>query len=73
MFNNIALDVCIGLVFIFLLYSLLATIILELIAHILDLRARMLTKALRNMLEDRDEKHGTRAERLMDHISNNMK
>lgn len=52
MFNTPAIDVAIGLVFVFLLYSLLATIIKELIAHILSLRARMLYKGIRKMLED---------------------
>lgn len=52
MFNNVVLDVFIGLVFIFLLYSLLATIIQEMIARWLALRSRMLIKALRRMLED---------------------
>lgn len=52
MFNNTALDVCIGLIFIFLLYSLLATILMEIIAHYLHLRPRLLIKALRRMLED---------------------
>jgi hypothetical protein len=54
MFNNVALDVCIGLVFIFLLYSLLATIVQEMLARIFCLRARMLQKAIRIMLQDRD-------------------
>ena len=52
MFNNVVLDVFIGLIFIFLLYSLLASIIQELIAHRMNLRARMLQKAIRKMLED---------------------
>jgi len=52
MFNNVALDVFIGLIFIFLLYSLLATILMEFIAHFMSLRARLLLKALRRMLED---------------------
>jgi uncharacterized protein (UPF0548 family) len=52
MFNNVALDVAIGLIFIFLLYSLLSTIIMEFIAHYMGMRARMLLKALRRMLED---------------------
>ncbi len=73
MFNNVALDVVIGLVFIFLLYSLLATIIQELIAHIFHLRARMLVKALRTMLEDRNDKKGNRLVRLVNHLKNNMK
>jgi hypothetical protein len=54
MLNNIALEVCLGLIFIFLLYSLLATIIQEIIAQWLSLRPRMLMKGLRNMLEDRN-------------------
>ena len=52
MFNNVALDVFIGLIFIFLLYSLLATIIMEFVAHSMHLRPRLLVKALRRMLED---------------------
>jgi hypothetical protein len=52
MFNNVALDVVIGLVFIFLLYSLLATIIQEIIATKLALRAKILEKGIIRMLED---------------------
>jgi hypothetical protein len=52
MFSNVILDVFIGLVFVYLLYSLLATIIQELIANRMNLRARMLQKAVRKMLED---------------------
>jgi len=52
MFNSVALDVFLGLIFIFLLYSLLATIIMEMIAHYMSLRPRLLLKALRRMLED---------------------
>ena len=52
MFNNVALDVVIGLVFIFLLYSLLATIIQELIATKLAFRAKILEKGILRMLED---------------------
>ena len=55
MVNNVVLDVFIGLIFVFLLYSLLATILLELIASRFGLRARMLQKALRRMLEDGDD------------------
>ncbi|WP_018616623.1 hypothetical protein [Segetibacter koreensis] len=53
MFNNIALDVFIGLIFVYLLYSLLTSIIQEIIAAILNLRAAVLVKAIRVMLEDR--------------------
>lgn len=52
MFNNIVLDVFIGLIFVFLLYSLLATIFQEFIAQITDLRARMLQKGIARMLRD---------------------
>ena len=55
MFNNVVLDVFIGLIFVFLLYSLLATIIQEIIARLLNLRAKLLLNAIRIMLEDRDE------------------
>lgn len=46
MFNSPLLDVAIGLVFIFLLYSLLATAIHEAIASVFGLRARMLRDAI---------------------------
>jgi hypothetical protein len=52
MFNNVALDVFIGLVFIFLLYSLLATIVQEMIATSLAFRSKVLEKAILRMLED---------------------
>lgn len=52
MLNNIALDVVIGLVFIYLLYSLLASILQELIATQLSFRSKMLEKAIIRMLED---------------------
>jgi hypothetical protein len=54
MTGNVAIDVFIGLVFIFLLYSLLATIVQELLARMFNFRARMLVKAIRTMLQDRD-------------------
>ena len=46
MFNSPVLDVAIGLIFIFLLYSLLATSIKEAIATALALRAKMLKKGI---------------------------
>ena len=52
MIDNISLDIFIGLVFIYLLYSLLASIMMELIAQLLKLRGKMLKKAIRVMLED---------------------
>jgi hypothetical protein len=52
MFNSVALNVVIGLVFIYLLYSLLATIIQEVIATNLGLRGRILKKGISRMLDD---------------------
>lgn len=49
------LNVVIGLVFIYLLYSLLATIVQEFISTWMGLRAGMLRKGIRRMLEDHDE------------------
>src|SRR5687767_8617730 len=54
MFNNIGLDIFIGLVFIFLLYSLLASIIAEMFATVIALRARNLKEAVDRMLNDDD-------------------
>lgn len=52
MTGNVALDVVIGLVFIFLLYSLLASILAEMVTSLLGLRARNLHKAITRMLEN---------------------
>lgn len=54
MFNNVAFDVCIGLIFIFLLYSLLATTINEFVAMIFAYRHRMLEKAIEQMLDGKN-------------------
>ncbi|MBX3257279.1 MAG: hypothetical protein KF862_24345 [Chitinophagaceae bacterium] len=53
MFNNAALDIAIGLIFIFVLYSLLATAIHEFIATLFAYRHRMLDIALEQMLDGR--------------------
>lgn len=50
MFGSIVLDVVVGLVFIFLLYSILATIIAEIVSNLLRLRARTLEQAIYRML-----------------------
>lgn len=50
--NNLALDVVIGIVFVYLLYGILASVIHEMAAHICDLRARMLKRGIARMLED---------------------
>ena len=52
MFNHPILDVFIGLSFIYLIYSLFASIIQESIAKWLSLRPRMLLKSIARMLED---------------------
>lgn len=54
MFNSGVLDVVIGLVFIYLLYSLFATIIQEFIASWFSFRAKVLERAIFRMLEDED-------------------
>ena len=52
MTNVIALDVAIGLIFIYLIYGLLATIILELLASKYGLRSKILERAIFRMLEE---------------------
>ena len=55
MTGSVAIDVVIGLVFIYLLYSLFATVVLEILNTIMGLRARNLRYALRRMLKDEKE------------------
>ena len=64
MFNNVALDVVIGLVFVFLLYSLFATVVVEIIATKLGLRARNLKEAVDRMLNDEDDDPNSYARRF---------
>ncbi|MEM1258832.1 MAG: hypothetical protein AAGH81_09895 [Bacteroidota bacterium] len=52
MTGSVALDVVIGLIFIFLLYSLLASILQEMIANFIGLRARNLRHGISRMLKD---------------------
>ncbi len=54
MFNNVALDVAIGLIFIFLMYSLLAATIHEALASVFAYRPRMLERALEQMLDGKN-------------------
>jgi hypothetical protein len=54
MTSNIVLDVAIGLVFIYLLYSLLATTIQEFVATIFSYRSRMLERGLEQMLDGKN-------------------
>jgi len=55
MFNSTAIEVVIGLVFIYILYSLLVTIITELIANVLNQKGRILKKGVKRMLDDDDQ------------------
>jgi hypothetical protein len=55
MFDSVALDVVVGLIFIYLLYSLFATVLSEIIATKLGLRARNLKEAIDRMLNDEEE------------------
>jgi hypothetical protein len=54
MFSSPIFDVTIGLIFIFLLYSLLATILNEFIATFFSYRARMLERGLEQMLDGKN-------------------
>ena len=47
---SVMLDVVIGLIFLFLLFSLLATTVMELIAGFLALRGRLLERAIEKIL-----------------------
>lgn len=72
MLDNVALDVFIGLIFVLLVYSLLATVLQEIIARILDLRGKNLVKAIRVMLEDREEISGGYWTRMFHHLASNI-
>jgi len=54
MTGSVALDVVIGLVFVYLLYSLFATVLAEIIATYLGFRARNLLAAIDRMLTDQE-------------------
>ena len=68
MINNVALDVVIGLVFVYLLYSLFATVIGEIIATTISLRARNLREAVDRMLNDENEEAKRWTARLWDSL-----
>jgi hypothetical protein len=55
MLDNVVIDVVIGLVFVYCLYSIFVTIINEIIASAFNLRAQMLRHAIRRMLTDEDD------------------
>jgi hypothetical protein len=50
--GNTALDVAIGLAFVYLLFSVLCSAVQEAIAGVFDMRAATLEKGLRNLLQD---------------------
>ena len=52
MFDNVAFEVVIGLVFIYLLYSLLITIVGEIISTVCGIRPRLLRIAVERMFND---------------------
>src|SRR5688572_16266354 len=52
MFDNVVLDVFIGLVLIYLLYGLLVTVLSEIVVSWLGLRSRVLRVSLEKMLND---------------------
>src|SRR6476646_4191163 len=57
MSNSTILEVAIGLVFIYLLYSLLATTVKEFVATLFDYRARMLERGLEQMLDGKNHSY----------------
>jgi hypothetical protein len=57
MFNNTALDIAIGFIFILLLYSLLSTTIKESIASIFAHRSRMLERAIEQMTDGKNVRY----------------
>src|SRR5918993_314008 len=66
MFNNIAFDIVIGLIFIYLLYSLFATVLSELLATWVGLRARNLKEGIDRMLNDEDQEKHSLMYRIID-------
>lgn len=60
MTGSVAVDIAIGLIFVFLLYSMLASILQEIVATFLGLRARNLKHAVRRMLQDEDQNSSTK-------------
>ena len=66
----IALDIVIGLVFVYIIYSLLATIVMEFIPSFFSLRAKMLENAIMRMLEDENIKKQVNAQSLSNEFYN---
>lgn len=55
MFGSSILEIAIGLIFIFFLYSLLTVSVFELFANLTGLKARLLRQTIIRMLTDDDE------------------
>ncbi len=68
MTGSVALDVVIGLIFIYLLYSLLATVVCEIIATHWGLRARNLLYSIERMLEDSPKQSETKVKALLNQL-----
>ncbi|MDW3210984.1 MAG: hypothetical protein R8N23_14000 [Reichenbachiella sp.] len=69
MTGSVALDVAIGLVFIYLLYSLLASLVAEIFATAITLRARNLKEAVNRMINDESSGELSKFPRLMELIN----
>lgn len=72
MTGSVAVDIAIGLVFVFLLYSLLASILQEILATFLGLRARNLKNAIGRMLQDDDKKSATKVQSVGKSVSKKL-
>ena len=71
MFNNGSIDIVVGLVFIYLLYSMLLTIVQEILANLIRYRAKFLEKGIMRMLEETPDKaQAKKATRLLGFIIN---
>jgi hypothetical protein len=71
MFGSNILDVAIGLVFIYCLYSLLASTIKEIIASLLSLRSKTLEAAIKRMLTDTPSGDAEKPNHLFEQFFNN--
>jgi predicted nucleic acid-binding Zn-ribbon protein len=67
MLNSTILEVIIGLVFLYLIFSLLATFVNEVISTFLKFRSKHLKKAIQNMMNDKDGKGIALFEKFNDH------
>lgn len=65
MLGSPILDIALGLIFVFLLYSLLATTVMELLASLFGLRARLLRSTIYRMLNDDQAEQPLTLQRLM--------